>query len=55
VLVPDNLGASLEYRFSRQWRVAASMDPAGTCGPTGARTTNAARQMGLDLFWERKF
>jgi hypothetical protein len=55
LVTPDNLGASLEFRLSQQWRVAASMDPAGTCGSTGSRSPNTGRQAGLDLFWEKRF
>lgn len=51
----ENIGASLEFRFARQWRLAASMDPVGTCGPTGARAANVGRQIGADLFWEKRF
>jgi autotransporter translocation and assembly factor TamB len=48
-----NLGASLQFRISPEWRTEASFEPVG-CGlgqPTGARS----QQMGLDLFWERRF
>ncbi|MSR06745.1 MAG: hypothetical protein EXR93_06750 [Gemmatimonadetes bacterium] len=47
-------GASLEFRMTREWRVAASLEPTGTCQTNGL-SNNAGRQAGVDLFWEKKF
>jgi len=48
-----NLGASLQFRISPEWRTEASFEPVG-CGP-GQSSGARSQQMGLDLFWERRF
>ena len=58
VSVANTLGASLQYRISPEWRTEASFEPVGTClASTGVLQQNAAaqRQVGLDLFWERRY
>ena len=59
VSVGNTLGASLQYRISPEWRTEASFEPVGTCilGPGGVVQQNASaqRQVGLDLFWERRY
>ena len=58
VSVANTLGASLQYRISPEWRTEASFEPVGTClVSTGVPQQNAAaqRQVGLDLFWERRY
>lgn len=54
-----NFGASLEYRFAREWRVQASAEPVQTCITnrlSDAFSTVARRyQLGADLFWEREY
>ena len=54
-----NLGMSVEYRFSRQWRAQLVMEPAlRYCGVTslGSTLTSATLyQFGGDLLWEREF
>ena len=47
-------GASLEYRFSREFLLAASLDPVRGC----ATTRQAGKydyQIGADLFWEKRY
>jgi autotransporter translocation and assembly factor TamB len=50
------LGASLQFRISPEWRTEASFEPVQTC-INGLRTTadTPVRQVGLDLFWERRY
>lgn len=54
-----NFGASIEYRFARDWRVQASAEPVQACVSTqlsDAINTIARRyQLGVDLFWEREY
>jgi translocation and assembly module TamB len=49
------LGASLEWRFSRQWRSSVSLAPSEACelSPSAIRPTRY--QIGVDLLWEREF
>ncbi len=48
-----NLGASLEFRLSRKWLVAASVDPLRPCD---TRTVDATSyQLGVDLFWNKSY
>ncbi len=50
--VANAVGASLQFRFSPEWRTEASVETVGLC-----QTINAAqqRQVGADLFWERRY
>ncbi len=54
-----NFGATIEYRFARDWRVQASAEPVQSC--IGARLgdgfNNIPRryQLGGDLLWEREY
>ncbi|MEO8478502.1 MAG: translocation/assembly module TamB domain-containing protein [Gemmatimonadota bacterium] len=54
-----NFGASLEYRFAREWRVQASAEPVQTCVAnrlSEAFSTVARRyQLGADLLWEKEY
>ena len=52
-----NFGASLEYRFRRDWRIQASAEPVQSCvtsqfGDFGAPLRY---QLGADLLWEREY
>jgi len=49
-----DLGASLEFRLTRRWLVAGSVDPLRSCE---ALTTQLPTryQFGLDLFWETRY
>ncbi|MDQ3224053.1 MAG: translocation/assembly module TamB, partial [Gemmatimonadota bacterium] len=53
----SNLGASLEFRFSREWRLQASVEPTlQTCRQDfGISTTTNPYQIGSDIRWEREF
>ena len=52
----NNLGASLEFRFSREWKVQASIEPSLlTCRRDFGITTNVPYQVGSDILWEREF
>lgn len=50
--VTNVLGASLQFRFSPEWRAEASMEPVAGCSPN---TSSRSRQVGGDLFWERRY
>ena len=52
-----NLGASLEFRFSREWRLQASVEPTlQSCRPDfGVPAATNPYQIGSDLRWEREF
>ena len=49
-----DVGASLEFRLTRRWLVAGSVDPLRSCE---ALTTQLPTryQFGLDLFWETRY
>jgi TamB, inner membrane protein subunit of TAM complex len=53
-----NLGASLEFRFSREWKLQSSVEPTiqscNTFVTTNQLGTNPY-QIGLDILWEREF
>jgi autotransporter translocation and assembly factor TamB len=51
--VLKNVGGSLEYRMSVEWRFAVSRDPVGGCELLAGLTTPVPYQLGLDLFWEK--
>ncbi len=49
-----SVGASLEFRLSQQWLIAASVDPLFSCeNPTAPSA--GTYQFGGDLFWEKKY
>jgi hypothetical protein len=51
-----NFGASLEFRFSREWSLQTSVEPTLQSCRTdfGIRTSNSY-QIGSDIMWEREF
>jgi len=49
------LGASLQYRFSPEWRSEASFEPVRSCSPASTTQPPVSRQVGFDLFWERRY
>jgi hypothetical protein len=51
--VSKTLGATLQFRFSQEWRTEASFEPVRNCSKS-AQTTGEL-QLGLDLLWERRF
>jgi translocation and assembly module TamB len=53
-----NLGASLEFRFSREWKLQSTVAPTiQSCRPGGLTqpTVSTPYQVGLDILWEREF
>ena len=51
----SNLGASLEFRFSKEWRLQTSVEPSlQSCIQDFGTTTNPY-QIGADIRWEREF
>ncbi|HEX7335699.1 MAG TPA: translocation/assembly module TamB domain-containing protein, partial [Gemmatimonadales bacterium] len=52
----SNLGASLEFRFSREWRLQASVEPSlQTCRREFGISQTIPYQIGSDIRWEREF
>ena len=53
----NSLGATLQFRFSPEWRTEASFEPVRSCaiGDPELNTTTVPRQVGFDLFWERRY
>ena len=52
--VTNTLGLSLQFRISPEWRTEASFEPVQACDLSGTQAA-PARQLGLDLFWERRY
>ena len=52
-----NLGASIEYRFARDWRVQASAEPVQGCGrlSNAFNTIQRRYQFGGDLLFSREY
>ena len=54
-----NFGASVEYRFARDWRLQASADPVQACSSNRASNLLVSLQnryqLGADLLWEREY
>jgi translocation and assembly module TamB len=55
--VRNTLGLSLQFRISPEWRTEASFEPVQTCADPAAeaQANTVPRQVGLDLFWERRY
>jgi len=55
--VQNMLGLSLQFRISPEWRTEASFAPVQTCSSDANATVvnQPPRQVGLDLFWERRY
>ncbi len=55
----NNLGASVDFRFGRAWKLQASVEPTfQTCRATGVSSgygLTAAYQIGFDVLWDREF
>ena len=49
------LGASFQFRFSPEWRTEASFEPVRACGLGSLLQAPGTRQVGLDVFWERRY
>ena len=57
VEVAKTLGLSLQFRISPEWRTEASFEPVQTCADpsTESQGGTVPRQVGLDLFWEKRY
>ena len=55
VYLSPTLGASLQFRISPEWRTEASFEPVQSCYGIVSTTGQPVRQLGLDLFWERRY
>jgi translocation and assembly module TamB len=58
IRVTNTLGATLQFRLSPEWRTEASFEPVRSCvGSTEVDLPSAAgmRQVGFDVFWERRY
>jgi TamB, inner membrane protein subunit of TAM complex len=57
VAVQNTLGLSLQFRISPEWRTEASFEPVQTCADPASdpQGTTVPRQVGLDLFWEKRY
>ena len=56
VRVTNTLGASLQFRISPEWRTEASFEPVRNCLTAADQQSGTpARQVGMDLFWERRY
>jgi hypothetical protein len=52
----NNLGASLEFRFSREWSLQTSVEPTlQSCRRDFGITNTVPYQIGSDIKWEREF
>lgn len=51
----ENVGASLEFRMSREWRLSASADPLLSCFTSAAQPSQFRYQFGVDVLWEKRY
>jgi translocation and assembly module TamB len=51
----NTLGASFQFRFSPEWRTEASFEPVRACGLGSLLQAPVSRQVGVDVFWERRY
>ena len=53
----NSLGATLQFRFSPEWRTEASFEPIQYCNFADPNLLNSTlvQQIGFDLFWERRY
>ena len=50
------LGATLQFRFSPEWRTEASFEPVRACFvASDPLLSSVPRQVGFDVFWERRY
>jgi len=55
VSLSRNFGISLQFRVSPEWRTEAGFEPVLICADPGAEPLAGTRQVGLDLFWEKRY
>jgi len=55
--VVNTIGWGLQFRISPEWGTEASIEPVTTCTTPGVAPTvqSTERQIGFDLFWQRRF
>ena len=53
--VSKTLGATLQFRFSPEWRTEASFEPVRNCQNKSTSELPSQLQLGFDLLWERRF
>jgi translocation and assembly module TamB len=51
---PLDIGASLEFRLTQRWLIAASVDPLRSCESL-TQTLAQRYQFGLDVLWEKRY
>jgi hypothetical protein len=51
----EDIGASIEYRISRQWNFLVSGDPVQGCSPYANNRLVAKYQLGVDILWEKRY
>ncbi len=51
----ESVGASLEYRFTKQWLFLVSGDPVQGCVPFSSYRLAPRYQLGVDLLWEKRY
>ncbi|HET7038760.1 MAG TPA: translocation/assembly module TamB domain-containing protein, partial [Gemmatimonadales bacterium] len=51
----QNLGGTVEFQLGSGWSLLASADPVRVCNLSGTAGFGQQLQLGLDLFWERRF
>jgi hypothetical protein len=56
ILSLEQIGVSLEMRFTPEWGIAASLDPVRSCEapPDGTGGAGVPYQLGFDVFWEKR-
>ncbi len=54
-----NLGAGLEFRFSKEWKLKSAVEPTiqscSNFGATNRLSSTSLYQIGFDILWEREF
>lgn len=51
----QNLGGSVEFEIGSGWSLLASADPVRVCNLSGSAGFGTQLQLGVDVFWERRF
>jgi hypothetical protein len=55
ILKSETWALSLEFRLSKEWRVAGSVEPVRGCNAPVTAGVPTARQAGVDMLWERNY
>lgn len=55
IFAAESLGASLEYRLTKQWLFLVSGDPVQSCVPFSSYRLAPKYQLGVDLLWEKRY